>query len=55
MEFIRKLFGGSKKQPEAARGVAPLQTQQQQDDTRNRMEAEMADQKERRDAAKPTE
>ena len=53
MEFIRKIFGGTKKQPEAARGVAPVQTQEQQDETRSRMEAEMAQQKERRDAAKP--
>ena len=55
MEFIRKLFARTEKQPEAARGVAPIQTQEQQDETRSRMEAEMAQQKERRDATKPTE
>ena len=55
MEFIRKLLGRNEKQPEAARGVAPTQSQEQQDETRNRMEAEMAQQKERRDAPKPTE
>ena len=55
MEFIRKIFGGAKKQPEAARGVAPSQTQEQQDETRNRREAEMAQQQERRDAPKSEE
>jgi hypothetical protein len=52
MEFIRKIFGRTEKQPDAARGVAPVQSQEQQDETRSRMEAEMAQQKERRDAPK---
>jgi hypothetical protein len=54
MEFFRKLFkfGKPEKQTESVRGMAPLQTQAEQDETRTRMEAEMAGQKERRDAAK---
>ena len=55
MEFLRKLFkSGSKAQkPESdqARGGAPVQSQEEQDATRARMEAEMADQKERRESS----
>ena len=55
MEFIRKLLGKSDKKEEPVRGMAPSQSQAEQDHTRTQMEAEMAEQKERRDAAKPTE
>lgn len=55
MEFIRKLLkignSSSKGGPDEARGVAPLQTQEEQDATRERMESEMADQKERRETS----
>jgi hypothetical protein len=54
MEFIRKLFNrgapSQKPETEAARGAAPVQSQEEQDATRARMEAEMADHKERREA-----
>jgi hypothetical protein len=55
MEFFRKIFkiSRNKRQEEPARGMAPVQSQDEQDQTRNRMEAEMARQKERRDATKP--
>jgi hypothetical protein len=54
MEFLRKVLrlGRPEKPSEAARGMAPIQSQEAQDITRTRMEAEMALQKERRDAAK---
>lgn len=57
MEFIRNLlkFGKKDKQEEPARGMAPTQSQEDQDHTRTQMEAEMAQQKERREASKPTE
>jgi hypothetical protein len=54
MEFLRKVLrlGRPEKPSEAARGMEPIQSQVAQDITRTRMEAEMALQKERRDAAK---
>ena len=55
MEFIRKLLkmDGAKK-AEPARGTAPAQSQEDQDATRARMEAEMAEHRERRNG-KPSE
>ena len=52
MEFIRKLLGKNVKKEETdiARGSAPVQSQEEQDATRARMEAEMAGQRERREA-----
>jgi len=52
LEFIRKLFGGKPKAPPAdvMRGGAPVQSQEEQDATRARMEAEMADQRQSREA-----
>ena len=55
MEFIRKLLKMDRaKEAEPARGTAPIQSQENQDATRARMEAEMAEQRERRDG-KPSE
>jgi hypothetical protein len=52
MDFVRKLLnfskGSSKSQPADARGSAPVQSQEDQDATRSRMEAEMTQQRERR-------
>jgi hypothetical protein len=55
LEFIRKLLGKNvkKEQTDIARGSAPVQSQEEQDATRARMEAEMAGQKERREADNP--
>ena len=57
MEFIRKLFnfGRAPKAPasENFRGAAPVQSKEEQDATRERMEGEMASQKERREAHEP--
>jgi hypothetical protein len=57
LEFLRKLFakfGGNKNLPSSddPRGAAPLQSQEEQDATRHRMEAEMDKQRESRDAPK---
>ena len=53
MNLIRKLLksdkASSKDGPEDARGAAPLQSPEEQEATRTRMEAEMAEQKERRE------
>ena len=51
MEFLRKLLklgGTGSKTTQDARGAAPVQSQEEQDATRVRMEAEMAEQRERR-------
>jgi hypothetical protein len=57
LEFIRKLLkmdrGPEKTLPDLARGSAPMQSQEEQDATRTRMESEMADQKERRESHEP--
>ncbi len=52
MMFFKRLFG-RKERPAAERphGVAPQQTQARQDATRAAMESELADARERRDAA----
>ena len=57
MEFIRKIlsFGNKRDDTTVARGAAPLQSQEEQDATRGRMEAEMDQQRERREAARDTE
>jgi len=55
MSFFKRIFGG--KAPEkaepvvpTAHGIAPLQSQEEVDATRQRMESEMAKQQERRKA-----
>jgi hypothetical protein len=55
LEFIRKLFGSKPKEDpaETMRGAAPVQSQEEQDATRTRMEAEMADQRDAREAKRP--
>jgi hypothetical protein len=56
LEFIRNLFNREKKTQDtgqAFRGAAPVQTQKEQDATRERMETEMAAERERREAKKP--
>jgi len=60
MNLIRKLLkpsGGAaaKPSPDDARGSAPMQSEAEQAETRVRMEAEMAGQKERRESQKPGE
>lgn len=51
MEFIRKLMNRKPKNTDPpARGAAPVQSQEEQDATRVRMESEMADQREQREA-----
>jgi hypothetical protein len=45
--------GPEKSLPDLARGSAPMQSQEEQDATRTRMESEMADQKERRESHEP--
>ena len=53
MEFIRKLLrlGQSERDaPVQARGAAPVQTQEEQDATRARMETELQEQKDRRES-----
>jgi hypothetical protein len=57
MEFLKKLFGrGTRKaEPEGARGLAPQQSQVEQDATRARMEEEVTGQRERRETAHHTE
>ena len=54
LEFIRKLLRlgnpAKQKEPDQARGAAPVQSQEEQDSTRARMEAEMEGQRERREA-----
>lgn len=59
LEFIRKLLrlGGSpqEKPPEEARGAAPVQSQEEQDATRSRMEAEVSEQREKREATSEEE
>jgi hypothetical protein len=58
LNFIRKLLksgGASKASTLDARGAAPVQSQGDQDATRARMEAEMAEQKERREPHDPAQ
>lgn len=56
MEFIRKLFGKSDRaKTDVVRGAAPVQSQDEQDATRSRMESEMAAQKERRESGQTKE
>lgn len=59
LEFIRKLLrlGGSPQKAPAqeARGAAPVQSQEEQDATRSRMEAEVAEQREKREATSEEE
>jgi hypothetical protein len=56
LEFLRKLLklGGSKNLPSSddPRGAAPLQSQEEQDATRHRMEDEMDKQRESRESPK---
>ena len=51
LEFIRKLLnrGNNKDESKEARGVAPLQTPEEQEATRERMEAEMDQQRDDRE------
>jgi hypothetical protein len=52
LEFIRNLLKfGKKDATPPARGSAPVQSQEEQDATRTRMEAEMDQQRERREAS----
>jgi hypothetical protein len=55
MDFIRKALRliRPEKQTGSLRGMAPIQSQEEQDQTRTRMEAEMALQKERRETPRP--
>jgi hypothetical protein len=50
-DLLRRVTGGKKPETERLRGLAPLQTDADQNASRSRMESEMAGQKERRDAA----
>jgi hypothetical protein len=53
MSFIKRLLGGKKKVIEPARGAGVSQTEEQQDATRRRMEADMQASKERRESDSP--
>jgi hypothetical protein len=57
MEFLKKLFGRvmRKAEPEGASGLAPLQSQAEQDATRARTEEEVTGQRARREAPGHTE
>ena len=51
MNFLRNLFGKKEKIIEPMHGSPAIQTQHEQDATRERMESEMAEQKSERDEA----
>jgi hypothetical protein len=55
VEFIRRLLkmGSKPKQQEVMRGSAPIQSTEEQDASRKRMEDEMVSQRERREGKEP--
>jgi DNA repair exonuclease SbcCD ATPase subunit len=55
MTFLKRLFQRQKKITEPMHGIGHVQTEAEQDITRQRMEADMASQRERRDESTRTE
>ena len=54
MSFFKRLFSKEKKpKVEPMHGIGPIQTEAEKDSTRDRMEAEMAGERERRSGSTP--
>jgi hypothetical protein len=51
MSFLKRLFGDKKSNIEPARGTSTGQSQDQQDETRRRMETEMLDSQGKRNSS----
>ena len=51
MSFFKRLFGGKKSPAEAMRGLAPANSDEDQSNTRSKMEAEMTSSRDRRAGA----